>query len=274
MFVSATFEASLLSPLPSYTHDFMSKRKTTKKRRGNRRKAITTPERADRSIVTREFSIELQLVEAKNGTQTVGYTVWGTTLAAHPDFKEMAGLYKQCRVTGISSKYSPSPMVTTASGPMPTTGAVYHDPTSDMSVALDPLDYLSCRGAKAWSSEGNASRTGWMRCNYRPRLVNTMNFSASTQTMSPGEWIASEHMTDLSGQTIFTSQTTSRLVNSTVDVIVLQIIMCYVCQFKDPERTIATVFHTNLSSAATSPSLSTDERKTSLGLPTRKPFRS
>lgn len=222
------------------------KRRNGPRRKTQGRKAIRTPAAADNSIVTREFSIELQLVEAKNGTQSVGYTIWGATLSAHPDFKEMAGLYKQARVTSVTAQYSPSPMVTTASGSMPTCGAIYHDPTQDMSVALDPLDYASCRGAKKWSSEGNASRTGWMSCAYRPKLVSTMNFSLSTQTMSTGEWISSEHMTDMSGQTIFTSQTTSRLTNTAADVIVMQILMRYVCQFKDPERTIATVFHTSL----------------------------
>lgn len=205
-------------------------------------KPIRTPEKADNAIVTREFQHTTQLTMAANNTQVYGNVNWGTAMSAHPDFKEMTGLYNQYRVTAVVADYAPTKMLTTAYGFVDVAGVVVHDPTSDVVNSLDPLDYMAMRGAKRYSTAGDATKTGWQRCTYRCPLSNAQNFSTNAQEMSAGTWNGTTHASDMAGQTIFTAQTVSTFINSTIGVILMQVVLRLVVQFREPERTVATVY--------------------------------
>jgi len=114
------------------------------------------------------------------------------------------------------------------------TGIVLHDPTSQLSLAPSNIFNLSeSKWSKLFAS-GSFGNTSWKKVNYRAQLSNVMQLNNAFAGAVAGCWSPTDQATDLAGNTIFAASTRDAA-TSTSDVTVLQVILKFLVEFRQPK---------------------------------------
>lgn len=202
----------------------------------NVRSKFSTSIKSDKNSITRRsIIIPAVLKIPATASSSVGYLAW-FSINTTPEFIALAKIYNQFRLCKVRTRFNPKPFYDTASPTYVTaSGVVAHEPTSDGNdVTLnDTFDLLSYSSSKLWASTSMGSDR-FLSLQYNAPLTDTLSTGTSFGDSSSGQWVATQQVQNLAGNTIFSATLPDSATRATGDITVLQMVNEFSVEFREP----------------------------------------
>jgi len=224
-------------------------RKNSKKQKGRGRRHNRNGNSSgayERSVVRRQLQYVSNLTVPTNASTAIGSINWSAVTAVQ-EFKELSDLYAQCRITRVTTRFSPQSFHPTSSPTyVPIAGCVAHDVTSQgvLSTPASWADFAMMTPHRLWASSGMGSGK-WMSLSYRAPLTNAQDFGNTAETFAPGQWASSQYYGNVAGTTYYSVMTQNGVTNTTLSNQVLQVIQMFSVEFREPIPDRGAFNHTN-----------------------------